>query len=180
MSAPERATPTVHAMLVQGLSDRTIARRTGIDRRKIARMRRESGLAAWQPPMPAHGTDARYQRGCHCDACIEAHAVASSVEYARSSRSTSDTPADDAALARMSEHRRINMAATRAAARRSHRPWAPDDIATALDYARSATEVAYLLGRSKASVEHVRRKYKDQAAASAPLPRGRRATRRQA
>lgn len=164
----------VRAMLA-ALSDRQIEQQTGIDRKKIGRLRRGLGLPRWQPAEPAHGTSGRWRR-CDCETCREARAVYAAAEYARSGRTTTKGPLSADRAAVLHQQRRAALARTAAAATKRG-PWTPDELAVALDLAHSAEQAALLLGRSKSAVEHQRARRKSALTASGPLPRGRRAAR---
>lgn len=165
------------ALIREGLSDRQIETRTGVSRRKVARIRKDEGLPLWSAPEPEHGTTARYRRGCRCSPCREARAAYASAEYARSGRTQPPSvfPAKkSAALAAM---HRADQARLHDRATASRQRWTEDDLAVAGDYSLSAVQVAEKLGRSLGSVRHQRRKRRMSPAPGAVLPRGRRATR---
>ena len=57
-----------------GLSNREIAAALSVSEDTVLRYRRRLGLpSTWARPEPEHGTDARYQRGCHCVLCRQAN-----------------------------------------------------------------------------------------------------------
>lgn len=164
--------PDLHDLIKAGLSDREIQRATGIERRQVAKYRREHGYPAWSPPLPGHGTEARYQHhGCRCDDCREAKATA---RLRRGETLTASTAMPDERREQLAERRRQALTDTRLAATRTMARWTSDELAIALDKAYSAAEAATMLGRSKAAVEHQRKKRKIQLTKSAPAPTGRR------
>lgn len=140
----------------QGFSDREIERRTGIERRRIARIRREHGIPAWQPPVPEHGTDARWQRGCPCEPCHTAHLAKKHAEHAR--RPAAGTPMPPARSEALTARASNLQAETRALADRARTAWTDEDLAIALDYRHTAAEAAILLGRTLSAVRHIRQK----------------------
>lgn len=166
-------TPDVLALLRAGASDRAVERATGVERRRVARIRAQAGIAPWSPPAAEHGTSGRWRR-CDCETCQEARARYAAAEYARSGRTTGDGAMREEAAELLHARSRADLARTAVAATVRGR-WSADEIAYALDYAHSAVQVAEHLGRSLASVRHVRRRYADQATVSGPMPRGRRA-----
>jgi hypothetical protein len=168
---------TVRRLLAGGASDRGIERDTGVPRRQVARVRRDLGIGAWSPTMPPHGTDARYQHGCPCDPCAEAHAVYNALEHAGSGRVTTRGPMPADLVADLDARRRESLTRTQATATRRGQRWTEVELATALDMTRTAEEAAVLLGRSRSAIEHQRAKHPADRTASGPLPRGRRATR---
>lgn len=165
----------LHALIQAGLSDRAIQRKTGIERRKVAKWRREHGYPVWSPTEPAHGTRTRYARGCRCHECREAKA-----RYAaRAHTPASGTAMEAPRVAQLAQTRRAALTETRLAATRTMARWTEDELVIALDLSHSAAEAARLLSRSKSAVEHQRAKRKSQLTRSGPLPRGRRLSRDQ-
>lgn|GEM_PF-1544427 len=155
-------------------TDRVVGEQVGVSTSSVAHERRRLGIARYVPPPPAHGTPARYQRGCRCDECREAKALTAAREYAASGRTAGAGEMDAAARERLAARRTraLRESAERATVRGV--PWTEAEIVLALDRSRSAAQVADLLGRSKAAVEHQRaRRIGD--ATTGPLPRGRRA-----
>ena len=106
--------------------------------------------------LPAHGTDARYQRGCRCGACRLAHLRVRHEHYAREGREHLPMPPERSAV--LVERGRRLQAETAAVATRGYARWTADDLAVALDYRYSAAEAALLLGRTLSAVRHIRRK----------------------
>ncbi len=158
-------------LLTSGLSAREVARQTGANRRRVARVRSERGIPTYTPPEPEHGTDARFQRGCRCTLCRAAHSrknwalrpppaarpAAAEAFPEEKSRALADLHAQD--------QRR-----TREAATRYYHAWTEDELAIALDYAHSATHAAALLGRTRSAVLHARIRYGGTGEASGPTP----------
>lgn len=60
-----------------GLSDTEIAEVLNVSPRTVLRWRKRQGLPSrWTPTPPAHGTEARYRRGCRCEPCTAANTTA--------------------------------------------------------------------------------------------------------
>lgn len=60
-----------------GLSDVEIAETLDVSPRTVLRWRKAAGLPSrWTPTPPAHGTEARYRRGCRCKPCTAANTAA--------------------------------------------------------------------------------------------------------
>lgn len=67
-------TPDLPDLVAEGLSDPEIAAVVGVTARTVLRWRKSAGLASrWTPITPAHGTEARYRRGCRCKPCTAAN-----------------------------------------------------------------------------------------------------------
>lgn len=147
----------IAALLLEGASERAIDETLQVPRRQVRHVRAQRGI-----PLPDrtsdHGTDARYQHGCPCDACVDAHRARNRATYHRAPKpvATPFPTEKSEALARMHQAEQDR---TRHAATRHYDPWTPEEIAVALDYTLSATEVADQLGRSRAAVIHARRRY---------------------
>lgn len=165
--------PDLRNLIEAGLSDREIQRVTGIERRQVAKYRREHGYPAWSPTLPGHGTEARYQHhGCRCDDCREAKATA---RLRRGETLTASTAMPDERRAELDAHRRRELESTRLTATRTMARWTREELAIALDKAYTAADAARIIGRSKSAVEHQRKKRKTEVYQSAPAPTGRRA-----
>lgn len=164
----------VVALLRAGLSDRAVERDTGVERRRVARIRAERRIPPWIPPIPEHGTRARARRGCDCAPCREAAACYASAEYARSGRSTTTAPLPAERADYLDQRRRQSLARTARVATRRGR-WTAEELAIALDMTRSAEQAALELGRTRSAVEHQRARRASERTWDGPLPRGRRA-----
>lgn len=162
----------LHALIKAGMSDRAIQRATGLNRRAIAEWRHAHGYPTWTPPRQPHGTETRYARGCRCDDCREAKAIA---RLRRHETHTLSTAMPDERRAELDAHRRRELEATRLTATRAMARWTREELAIALDKAYTAADAARIIGRSKAAVEHQRKKRKNEVYQSAPAPTGRRA-----
>ena len=72
-----RAQPTrtvLQEMVDKGMSDPQIGRELSVTGRTVLRWRTAFGIESkWQPPVPNHGTTARYHRGCRCTRCSAAN-----------------------------------------------------------------------------------------------------------
>ena len=76
--------PDLATLVTAGLSDPQLADHYGVTARTVLRWRKRAGLPShWTPTPPAHGTDARYRRGCRCKPCTAAN-TASAARYRRS------------------------------------------------------------------------------------------------
>ena len=76
--------PALPLLVDAGLSDPQIADLVGVSSRTVLRWRKQAGLPSrWTPTPPAHGTEARYRRGCRCRPCTAAN-TASAARYRRS------------------------------------------------------------------------------------------------
>lgn len=168
---------TIVALARAGLSDREIARQTGAYRARIARLRRTHHIPTWAPPIPAHGTDARYQHGCRCGECREAHAIMNAAEHRRAARPGRPIRFPKATSDRLAAMHAEDQASTRRDATAHYRPWTDADLAVALDYSHSAVEAAKTLGRTLFAIRHIRARHRGEPTSAPVLPRGRRAAR---
>lgn len=119
---------------------------------------RSEGRGKWKRPLPAHGTLARYDRGCRCTPCATKRRETKRRRYELRGPEPAQLAPERAEMLR--ENLRRKQAETRAAATRNREPWTAEDFAIALDYRYTAAEAARLIGRSLSAVRNARGRHK--------------------
>lgn len=143
----------VASMRAAGATLAQIAAALGVTGRTVSRHVTALGLAHHGP---AHGTSRRYDEGCGCEQCTEAHRVAAARNRDRQRQRGTRPSADSRELSHLDAIHAADQARTRAAATRAGRTWTGGDLAVALDPRLTTTQAAERLGRSRAAVQHIR------------------------
>lgn len=149
----------IAVLLLDGMSERAVASTADVTRGPVRRVKTSRGITTPRKPLPPHGTDARFQHGCPCTPCHEAHLTARREQYARGPKPSVGPfpPAKSAVLAVLHQEAQDR---SRRDAHRYYDTWTESELSVALDYAHSATEAARMLGRTRCAVVHVRARHR--------------------
>jgi len=145
----------IERLLRDGLTNREVAKLTGVHPVTVSSLRRALGIPPWRPPEPEHGTRQRARR-CDCEACRAAQSRYVAEKSRERKRKNKAMPAERRAA--LAEHRDLVRRETSQAAT-VRGPWRAEEIALALDYRHSALEIAQRLGRSITAVNAARARY---------------------
>lgn len=146
----------ITAMRADGATIAQMAAELAVTERTVSRYITDLGLTH---VAAAHGTSRRYDEGCHCPACREAHRIANATYRERrrnGGRPGTSTPMPSATATALDLSSARAQHITAARATRSGQEWTSAELEVALDPLLSTGQAAAVLHRSAAAVAHQR------------------------